>query len=129
VAGPATRSTSTTWRRRSRTWAGSELRACESLVVQILRHLAKLAAGGRPQPHAGWRRAATAFRLSLARRLTPAIRGRLEAGYAGLWRDAARLAAADFAADEPDFTPTPPAEPPFSLDEVLDLDWWPGGEG
>jgi hypothetical protein len=102
----------------------SELAACESFVVLILRRLLKLAHGTRAEPRAGWRREVVAYRIALARRLTPSIRAKLARGYARLWRDAAALARADFAVDEPDTPLDLPDTPAFALEEAIDPDFW-----
>jgi hypothetical protein len=103
----------------------SELAACESFVLLVLRHLLKLAHGTRTEPRAGWRREVVAYRIALGRRLTPSIRAKLERGYALLWRDAAALARADFAVDEPDTPLDLPDAPAFTLEEAIDPDFWP----
>ncbi len=57
----------------------SEFNAAISLTANIIEHLFLLAASRNSEPHNHWRKEIRAFRSSLRRRLTPAIRRLVEA--------------------------------------------------
>lgn len=107
----------------------SELRACESLVRTILVHLAKLTLARAAEPKAHWRAEVTTFRAELEGRSTATIRNSLTNSLPDLWRQAARIAKARLAAEEPGTSPDLPTDMPFTLDQILDPDWWPAEQG
>ena len=70
----------------------SDLRAAESLTVQILIHLFKLAWTEREEPKGHWESEIVTLRGNLARRLTPTLRNSVETQVEDLHREAAEAA-------------------------------------
>ncbi|HEY2618248.1 MAG TPA: DUF29 domain-containing protein [Acetobacteraceae bacterium] len=73
----------------------SEFHGVESLVSNILSHLLLLRADPDAPAVRGWIAEVTAWNLTLARRITPSMRSRLDMD--SLWRDAVEVAAARLA--------------------------------
>jgi Domain of unknown function DUF29 len=98
--------------------------AIESLVETIIEPLMKLAVSLRQRPRRGWLVTVDKQRIRLARKLTTSLRNHLEAElpalYGGLRRPVARQL-------EKDRVPTDaiPAACPYTLDQILDPDWYP----
>jgi hypothetical protein len=96
----------------------------ESLVETIVEHLIKLAVSPAQRPRRGWLVTVDKQRIRLARKLTPTLRNHLEAElqalYDGLRRPVSRQL-------EKDRVPSDaiPAACPYTLDDVLDPDWYP----
>jgi len=101
-----------------------ERRSVESYVETIIEHLLKLALSPTERPRRGWLVTVDKQRTRLARELTATLRNHLEAElpalYAGLRRPVARQLAKDG---------VPPdafsAQCPYTLDQILDPDWYP----
>jgi len=70
----------------------SQFHTVESLVENILTHLVLLAADPDAPATRGWIAEIVAWNVTLCRRITPSMRGRL--GIDTLWRDALRIAEA-----------------------------------
>ncbi|NBC32634.1 MAG: DUF29 family protein [Alphaproteobacteria bacterium] len=98
--------------------------AAESLLRQIILHLLKLQLTRAAEPRAHWRKEVGNFRDDLHKELedSPSLEGKLD--LARVYRYARRRAVRDL----PDWGIDPqhiPHECPFSLDQLLDEDWWP----
>lgn len=94
--------------------------ACRSQVVRVLVHLLKLDHSPAGEPRAEWKVSILSARRELRADLTPTLRHDLEACFGTLYRDAreeAGLALERFS--EQDAAAGLPAEPPYTLDEVL----------
>lgn len=99
--------------------------AAESALTRVLEPLLKLRHAPAQDPRAGWRRSATAHRLTLQRilRRSPSIAARID--LAGVYADAKLLAGQslqDFDGLDPAALP---ATCPFTLAQALDTGWWP----
>jgi Domain of unknown function DUF29 len=96
----------------------------ESYVETILEHLLKLALSPAGRPRRGWLVTVDRQRAKLARKLTTTLRHHLvtalPALYAGLRRPVARQLEKDGVSPD-----TLPAACPYSLDQILDPDWYP----
>ncbi len=102
----------------------SEANALASALTRVIEHLLKLEFSPVAGPRGGWRRSVREHRNQANDALdaSPSLRGKLDLEksyrrgriYAveGLEQD--RVAAADL-----------PAECPYTLDQILDDDWWP----
>ena len=102
---------------------GSEIRnGCFSFIRRILQHLLKLRYSTQEihKPH--WRSEIGNFRLDLKDRLTRSIENQVDIDQ--LYRQAVRLAVAA-QSDEPGFAEKLPPECPWTLEQVLDDDYWP----
>lgn len=82
----------------------SDIHAAESLTVQILIHLYKLAWTQREEPKGHWEAEIVALRGNLSRKLTPSIRNKVAADLDELHAEAAEAARRAFKSDEPDAT-------------------------
>jgi hypothetical protein len=96
----------------------------ESYVETILEHLLKLELSSAGRPRRGWLVTVDKQRARLARKLTTTLRNHLAAElpalYAGVRRPVARQLEKDSA--PPDALP---AACPYTLEQVLDPDWYP----
>ena len=101
-----------------------ERKSIESSVETILEHFMKLAFSPAERPRRGWLVTVDKQRAKLARELTATLRNYLESElpplYAGLRRPLARQL-------EKDHVPADalPAVCPYTLDQILDPDWYP----
>lgn len=106
---------------------GSERKfAFESLIEVIIEHLLKLAHSPAVEPRKKWMISVQNARRSAARRSTATLRR--EADDTLDQRFAAARAAAVFSMqvyDEHDAIESVPTTNPYSLDEILDPDFWP----
>ncbi len=91
----------------------SELRACQSLLVQAMTHLLKLHAWPDSEAVAHWRGEIAGFLASARRNFTPSMGQRID--LAGLYADALYGVRAEELADAASL----PAACPFVLDELL----------
>ncbi len=98
--------------------------AVESLVETLVEHFMKLAFSPADRPRRGWLVTVDKQRAKLARKLTTTLRNHLEAElpalYARLRRPVARQLEKDRVRSD-----AFPLDCPFSLDQVLDPDWYP----
>ena len=96
----------------------------EGYVETVLEHLLKLALSHADRPRRGWLVTVDRQRAKLARKLTTTLRNHLETAlptiYAGMRRPVARQL-------EKDGVPLDalPSTCPYSLDQILDPDWYP----
>ena len=96
----------------------------ESYVETVLEHLLKLELSNAGRPRRGWLVTVDKQRAKLGRKLTTTLRGHLEAElpalYAGLRRPVVRQL-------EKDGVPSRslPSACPYSLDQILEPDWFP----
>lgn len=96
----------------------SDLRGAESLVRNIIVHLALLQAAQRQEPMRHWRAEVLAFRQDLRARLTPSIRRKLMDTLEMLHQDGLALAEAKLAAHEPEAQP-PSSALRWTLEDIL----------
>jgi len=104
----------------------SERDTVDSQIVKILEHLLKLAYSPADRPRYGWMGSIADARRILRKRLTPTLRRYVEDDLAELYRDgreAAELSLRDHG--EHDAAVILPASCPFSLDRILDREWYP----
>ncbi len=102
----------------------SELRAVESALVRVIEHLLKLEHSPATAPRGDWKLSVVEHRDRVARDLSasPSLRGKID--LSGIHRTARKMAALGL---ERDGLPNDalPAECPYTLDQILDDDWWP----
>jgi Domain of unknown function DUF29 len=100
-------------------------RALASQIARITEHLLKLQHGRAAQPRAGWENSVDAHR-SRARRLladSPGLKGELGTILSESYEDGRRRAARLLRGElDP---ATLPEACPYSLDQILERDWWP----
>jgi uncharacterized protein DUF29 len=104
----------------------------ESHVETILEHLLKLALSHADRPRRGWLVTVDRQRAKLARKLTTTLRNHLEAALPALYAGVRRPVARQLENDGVALDALPPTCP-YSLDQILDPDWYPanvqGGQG
>ncbi len=102
----------------------SELRAVESALVRVIEHLLKLEHSPATAPRGDWKLSVVEHRDRVARDLSasPSLRGKID--LPSIHRTARKMAALGL---ERDGLPHDalPAECPYTLDQILDDDWWP----
>jgi len=98
--------------------------AVESYAETILEHLLKLAFSPATRPRRGWLATVDKQRVKLARKLTTTLRNHLRAELPALYAGQRRLVARQLARDHgsPDALP---GSCPYTLEQVLDADWYP----
>jgi hypothetical protein len=96
----------------------------ESHIETILEHLLKLALSHADRPRRGWLVTVDRQRAKLARKLTTTLRNHLEAELPALYAGVRRPVARQLENDAVALDALPPTCP-YSLDQVLDLDWCP----
>ena len=98
--------------------------AVESLVETIIEHLLKLTFSPAERPRRGWLVTVDKQRTKLTRKLTTTLRNHLETElpsmYGGLRRPIARQLEKDRVRSD-----ALPVDCPYTLDQVLDPDWYP----
>jgi hypothetical protein len=106
---------------------GSELRfAVRSHVARIIEHLLKIAYSPAHEPRHGWRRSVRNARDEVEQRMTPTVRRDVEKQLLNLFEKARRNVADSLEAyREHDALDALPTLNPYSLDEILDPDFWP----
>ena len=95
-----------------------ELHACESPIVRIIEHLHKLRAATVDEPRRHRRKEIAAFRVQVARRLTPSIRLKIDAELEQLHEGGALEAERWLDHDDTSFDPIDRARR-WSLAEIL----------
>ncbi|HEY0524620.1 MAG TPA: DUF29 domain-containing protein [Stellaceae bacterium] len=104
----------------------SDFRSLRSHVIRIIEHLLKLEHSPARDPRSGWERTVILHRAE-SRDITqdsPSLRRRLDAALADCYRDGRRLAERGLREDSLDPSALPVAAP-YTLDQILDEDWWP----
>ena len=104
----------------------SDLRAVNSRIGVILEHLLKLEHSLVGNPRGGWIETVVRCRgdASRIRDDSPSMRRKLPERWLKEYVLARRSAARGLARDGVDEEEIP-AEPPYTVDQVLDADWWP----
>jgi hypothetical protein len=103
-------------------------RALAGQLARIIEHLLKLQHAQAEEPRAGWESSVDAHRAKARRILadSPGLKAELETLLGESYADGRRLAARSLRADA---GPEPlPETCPYSLDQILDRDWWPRRE-
>lgn len=102
----------------------SELRAVESALVRVIEHLLKLEYSPADEPRGDWKVSVLEHRDRVARDLSasPSLRGRIDT--ADIYKSGRKIAALGLERDGLHLRDLPP-DCPFSLNQLLDEDWWP----
>ncbi|NBC31132.1 MAG: DUF29 family protein [Alphaproteobacteria bacterium] len=101
----------------------SELHAVESYVERVLEHFLKIEFSGMADPQKGWRREITGFRMRLRKRLTASMRRWIRDEFEDAYWQACRKAIKSL--NNSTFEDRLPPDCPYTLDQVLDPDWFP----
>lgn len=101
----------------------SELHAIESHVERVLEHFLKIEFSGLQDPVRHWRREIKAFRNRLRKRLTASLKRSLIEEFADCYRQACLDASKNL--NDEAFDQRLPNTCPYTLDQVLDPDWFP----
>nr|WP_211112540.1 DUF29 domain-containing protein [Azospirillum sp. SYSU D00513] len=110
---------------------GNEQRhAVQTALLRTVEHLLRLQHSLNDEPRRRWRRAVLNQRVELQSRLemNPSLKQpeHLEDMLADAWTLGRRLARAGLMdEDELDAAETIPVNCPYTVDQILDLDWWP----
>jgi hypothetical protein len=96
----------------------------ESHVETILEHLLKLALSHADRPRRGWLVTVDRQRAKVARKLTATLRNHLEAELPALYTGVRRPVARQLEGDGVALDALPTACP-YSLDQILNPDWYP----
>lgn len=100
--------------------------ACLSQVERLIQHLLKLEYSPAQAPRRQWQLSVHEARRELSRQLTPSIRRIVETDLADLARAARRAAAFELADHDGEaVAQSLPPLPSYTLDQLLDEDWWP----
>ena len=101
-----------------------ERRSVESYAETIIEHLLKLALSPSERSRRGWLVTVDKQRIRLARELTATLRNHLQAELPALYTGLRRPVARQLPRDQlpPDALP---ATCPYTLEQVLDTDWYP----
>ena len=104
----------------------SDLHAANSRIGLILEHLLKLEHSPAEDPRYGWIDTVARCRDDLSRTLddSPSLWPKLPERWRKEYALARRRAVRGLARDGIDMTEIP-ADPPYTLDQVIDPDWWP----
>lgn len=102
----------------------SELRAVESALVRVIEHLLKLEYSPAADPRGDWKVSVLEHRDRVARDLSasPSLRGRID--IADIYKSGRKIAALGLERDGLRLSDLPP-DCPYSLNQLLDEDWWP----
>jgi len=103
----------------------SQWKAVQSALARIVEHLLKLEYSTAVEPRHGWRETVDTQRVSISDDYdnSPSLRGRADLDKA--WRIGRRYAVISFKNHEPATIPALPADCPYTLDQLLDDDWYP----
>jgi hypothetical protein len=96
----------------------------ESYVETVLEHLLKLELSTASRPRRGWLVTVDKQRVKLARKLTTTLRNHLEAELPALYAGLRRPMTRQLEKEGVPFKSPPPASP-YTLDQILDPDWFP----
>ncbi|WP_042442567.1 DUF29 domain-containing protein [Azospirillum sp. B510] len=102
----------------------SELRAVESALLRVIEHLLKLEYSPAEGPRGDWKISVLEHRDRVARDLSasPSLRERIDT--AGIYKTGRKIAALGLERDGIRLNDLP-ADCSYSLDQLLDEDWWP----
>lgn len=104
----------------------SQRDACRSAVLIILEHFLKLACSPAAQPRAGWRASVRHARLTLGNKLTPTLRRDLARQLDGLYATGRTIVEdALLEYGEAEAAAALPERCPYTLDEILEREWFP----
>ena len=100
--------------------------ALQSALEQALVHLLKLALSSANDPRKGWQTSVIKQRVEIDKRLkrNPSLKSRLGALFDDAWQGARCIAQAEL--EEHGETPAIPDACPFSLENVMNREFWPG---
>jgi hypothetical protein len=100
--------------------------ACLGQIERLIQHLLKLEHSPAEAPRRQWQLGFHDARRELHRQLTPTIRRIVEAELPDLARAASRAAALELADRNGEAVAAQlPKTPTYTLDQLLDEDWWP----
>jgi Domain of unknown function DUF29 len=101
-----------------------ERKSVESYVETIIEHLLKVTFSPKDRPRRGWLVTVDKQRAKLARELTATLRNHLQSELPALYLGVRRPVARQLEEDKvpPDALP---AACPYTLDQILDPDWYP----
>lgn len=100
--------------------------ACLSQTERLIQHLLKLEFSPAEAPRRQWQLSCHDARRELHRQLTPTIRRIVEAELPELGRAARRAAALELAdQDGETVADSLPEQPGYTLEQLLDEEWWP----
>ena len=100
--------------------------ACLSQIERLIQHLLKLEFSPAEAPRRQWQLSCHHTRRELHRQLNPTIRRIVEAELPDLAGAARRAAALELADQDGEAVPANlPETPSYTLDQLLDEDWWP----
>ena len=104
--------------------------AVRSQVRRILEHFLKLGYSPAGDPRGGWRGSIVDARAELDDRLSPTLRRDLSAALAKLYATARKRVAIDLQDyGEQEAAASLPAECPYTIDQILEDDWYPEPPG
>lgn len=104
----------------------SERNAVHSRLRRVMEHCLKLEHALATDPHRGWLNPIDDARAKIADRLTRSMRPDVEAKLEHLYRQVVRRVRRDLEAyGEADAVAALPETCPFSLDQILDDEWYP----
>jgi len=104
----------------------SDLRGAEGHLIRVIEHLLKLEYSPRVEPRSDWEVSVLTHRDDARRILddSPSLRRKVRTSLAKFYRQARRVAARGLNRDEVPESSLPD-EPPYSIEQVLDPDWFP----
>jgi hypothetical protein len=106
--------------------ARAEQRTCRSLLRHIIEHLLKLDISPAVGPRAGWRHEVRVARADLADALTRTLKADLRRNLPSLYANAVKSAADALAQyGEDDAATRLPEQCPYTLDQLLDEEYYP----
>ncbi|MGY0710911.1 DUF29 domain-containing protein [Azospirillum argentinense] len=102
----------------------SDAKALGSALKRVIEHLLKLEHSPAPDPRLGWRESVVNHRIAAWDEIdaSPSLRRKIDLARAH--RDARRLAVLGLARDGMSEDAVP-QDCPYTLEQVLDHDWWP----
>ena len=100
--------------------------ACLSQIERLIQHLLKLEYSPAEAPRRQWQLSCHDARRELHRQLTPTIRRIVQTELPDLARAASRAATLELADQDGEEVATQlPKTPTYTLDQLLDENWWP----
>lgn len=104
----------------------AERNACRSQTRRIIEHLLKLEHSPATRPRRNWRMSVIDARIELPDHLTPTLRRELEERLPILYAEAVRKVSSALAERREVARSLPlPSACPYTLDQILDPDWYP----